>query len=118
MERIWQWFVYRLQVWPPVHDAQSPVSFAWKTVLGWLLSMAGRFEAVAMITVSWTGLGLAQRASIKVFRNGAFRCQMFWVTACSRQSLYSSLFTGPLPKIEATFFMPSIRYLDKISQAL
>ena len=43
---------------PLAPDAPSPVSFARNTVLGPLLSMAGRFGAVAMIAVSEGSLSL------------------------------------------------------------
>jgi hypothetical protein len=42
----------------PVFDAKLPVSFARNTALGRLLSMAGSFEAVAMIAVSEGSLSL------------------------------------------------------------
>jgi hypothetical protein len=42
----------------PAHDALPPVSFARNTVLGWLLSMAWRFETGPEITVSELSLEL------------------------------------------------------------
>jgi hypothetical protein len=40
------------------HDAQSPVSFVRNTVLGRLLSMAGRFEVTPVIAVPELSLDL------------------------------------------------------------
>ena len=42
----------------PAHDAPSPVSFERNTVLGRLLSMAGRFEVAAMIAAPEHSLDL------------------------------------------------------------
>ena len=47
--------------WPLIHNAKSPVSFAQNTVLGWLLSMAGRFEVTPVIAVPELSLDLAKR---------------------------------------------------------
>ena len=44
----------------PNHDAQPPVSFERNTVLGWLLSMAGRFAVTPVIAVPELSLGLAK----------------------------------------------------------
>ena len=45
----------------PIHDALSAVLFERKTVLGRLLSMAGRFEVKPVIAGSERSLDLAQR---------------------------------------------------------
>jgi hypothetical protein len=45
----------------PAHDAPSPVSFERNTVPGPLLSMAGRFEAVAIIQQGFANWDISQR---------------------------------------------------------